>query len=147
MGLVAPQHVESSRIRNWTHVPCIGGLILIHCTTMEVLFVSLSKSRTFSLLLLPHYWQEGFLDGGKAQVVVEGGGDMWKPTGHITGFVYWVLYSLQNILRYVGPSLAQSPCEEDLKLQDSVFYYIFITTSQRRKRRPRTQVYCPISPG
>ena len=50
--------------------------------------VCLSKSRTFSLLFLPHYWQEGFLDGGKAQVVVEGGGDMWKPTGHITGFVY-----------------------------------------------------------
>ena len=35
-GLVAPQHVESSRTRDWTHVPCIGGQILIHCTTSEI---------------------------------------------------------------------------------------------------------------
>ena len=37
MGLVAPRHVESSQTRNWTHVPCIGRQILIHCATREVL--------------------------------------------------------------------------------------------------------------
>ena len=36
MGLVAPQHVESSRIRDWTRVPCIGRWILNHCATREV---------------------------------------------------------------------------------------------------------------
>ena len=40
-GLVAPQHVESSLTRNWTHVPCIGRQILIHCTTREVCAESL----------------------------------------------------------------------------------------------------------
>ena len=33
MGLVA---LLSSRSRNWTHVPCIGRQIPIHCTTREV---------------------------------------------------------------------------------------------------------------
>ena len=37
MGLVAPQHVGSSRSRDRTHVPCIGRRILNHCTTREVL--------------------------------------------------------------------------------------------------------------
>ena len=37
MGLVAPQHVESSRTRDQIHVLCIGRWILIHCTTWEVL--------------------------------------------------------------------------------------------------------------
>ena len=35
-GLVAPPHVESSRTRDWTCVPCIGRWIPIHCTTREV---------------------------------------------------------------------------------------------------------------
>ena len=35
-GLVAPLHVESSQIRNRTHVTCSGRRILIHCTTREV---------------------------------------------------------------------------------------------------------------
>ena len=34
---VAPRHVESSRTRNGTHVPCIGRWILKHWTTGEVL--------------------------------------------------------------------------------------------------------------
>ena len=38
MGLVAPQHVESSQTRDWTGVPCIDRQILTHCTTREVLF-------------------------------------------------------------------------------------------------------------
>ena len=37
MALVAPRHVESSQTRNWTHVPCIGRQIPIHCATREVL--------------------------------------------------------------------------------------------------------------
>ena len=36
MGFVAPRHVGFSRTRDQTHVPCIGGLILNHCTTREV---------------------------------------------------------------------------------------------------------------
>ena len=28
--------MESSQTRDWTHVPCIGRQILIHCTTTEV---------------------------------------------------------------------------------------------------------------
>ena len=35
-GLVAPQHVGSSRTRAQTRVPCIGRQILSHCTTREV---------------------------------------------------------------------------------------------------------------
>ena len=34
-GLVAPQHVGSSRTRVRTRVPCIGRWILNHCTTRE----------------------------------------------------------------------------------------------------------------
>ena len=37
-GLVAPRHVESSRIRDCTHVPCIGRMILYHWVTREALF-------------------------------------------------------------------------------------------------------------
>ena len=37
MGLVALRHVGSSRTRARTRVPCIGGRILNHCTTREVL--------------------------------------------------------------------------------------------------------------
>ena len=36
MGLVAPQHVESSQTRNPTHIPCMGRRILNHWTTREV---------------------------------------------------------------------------------------------------------------
>ena len=64
MGLLAPQHMGSSRIRDWTHVPCIGRQILIHCTTKEVLFyfkwVHFYSDVTFSWL----YWQIVFCAGG-----------------------------------------------------------------------------------
>ena len=36
-GLVALWHVESSRTRGRTSVPCIGRQILTHCATREVL--------------------------------------------------------------------------------------------------------------
>ena len=36
MGLVALQHVGSSRTRARTHVPCIGRRVLNHCATREV---------------------------------------------------------------------------------------------------------------
>ena len=35
-GLVALEHVEFSRTRAWTHVPCISRWILNHWTTREV---------------------------------------------------------------------------------------------------------------
>ena len=41
--LPAPWHVESSQIRYWTCVSCIGRWILTHCTTREVLKVSFNK--------------------------------------------------------------------------------------------------------
>ena len=37
-------HVESFQTRDQTHVLCIGSWILFHCTTREVLTVSLTKS-------------------------------------------------------------------------------------------------------
>ena len=36
MDLVVPQHVGSSLTRARTRVPCVGRLILNHCTTREV---------------------------------------------------------------------------------------------------------------
>ena len=45
-GLVAPQHVGSSRTRAQTRVPCIGRRILNHCATREALPSSLLKSQT-----------------------------------------------------------------------------------------------------
>ena len=36
MGLVAPRHVESSRTRDWIHIPCIGRWVLNRWTTREV---------------------------------------------------------------------------------------------------------------
>ena len=43
MGLVAPRHVGSSRIRDWTRVPYIGRWILNHCATRETLIRFLFK--------------------------------------------------------------------------------------------------------
>ena len=40
MSLVAPQHVGSSWTRDQTHVSCIGGWILYHCATREVLYLN-----------------------------------------------------------------------------------------------------------
>ena len=37
---VAPQHVESSWTRDWTHVPCIGRQILIHQGSPRDSFIS-----------------------------------------------------------------------------------------------------------
>ena len=37
-GFVALWHVESPQTRDWTRVPCIGGQIPVHCTTLEVPF-------------------------------------------------------------------------------------------------------------
>ena len=34
--LVAPRHVESSRTRNRTCVPCVGRQVLFHCASREV---------------------------------------------------------------------------------------------------------------
>ena len=40
-GLVAPQHVGSSRTRVRTHVPCVGRWIPNHCATREALQYSI----------------------------------------------------------------------------------------------------------
>ena len=42
-SVVAPQDVESSRIRDGTHVPCIGRWILIHWAPREVLIIFLTR--------------------------------------------------------------------------------------------------------
>ena len=44
MGLVAPRHVGSSRIRARTHVPCISRRILNYCATREALDAILKGS-------------------------------------------------------------------------------------------------------
>ena len=51
-GLVAPQHVGSSRTRPRTCVPCIGRWILNHCATGEAPFSPISEP-TGTLLLWP----------------------------------------------------------------------------------------------
>ena len=38
-GLIVPQHVESSQIRDQTHVLCIGWWVLIHWITREDLYI------------------------------------------------------------------------------------------------------------
>ena len=54
MGLVALQHVKSSRTRDGTHVPCIDRQILIYCTTREVRYLSLDVSFCSFILAVPH---------------------------------------------------------------------------------------------
>ena len=63
-GLVSPRHVESSRTRARTGVPCIGRQILNHCATRERILISLSpllswvcldfKFRYSSFLVINH---------------------------------------------------------------------------------------------
>ena len=49
-ALVALKHVESSHTTDWTHVPCIGSQIHIHCTTREVSITVLNKSHEWASL-------------------------------------------------------------------------------------------------
>ena len=51
-GLVAPQHVGSSRTRARTHVPCIGRRILNHCATREALLLFLLLPLLLFIFLL-----------------------------------------------------------------------------------------------
>ena len=53
LGLVVPRHVESSRIKNGSHVPCIGKQILTHCTTREVPPSTLDVHQTLPMLSHP----------------------------------------------------------------------------------------------
>ena len=57
MGLVAPQHVESSQTRDQTHVSCIGRQILIHGATREVpcIFLLISDVEHLFMYLLAIY--------------------------------------------------------------------------------------------
>ena len=50
MGSAAPQHVESSWIRDWTHVPFINRWIPNHRTTREVLVIHFKYSSMFILI-------------------------------------------------------------------------------------------------
>ena len=59
MGLVAPQHMGSSRTRAQTRVPCIGRQILNHCATREVPVDSLKhKNSTLKEIFRP--WESEF---------------------------------------------------------------------------------------
>ena len=49
MGLVAPQHVGSSRARAQTGVPSIGRWILNHCATREVPYSIFLKLGSWAL--------------------------------------------------------------------------------------------------
>ena len=52
IGLSAPLHVESSRIRDPTHVSCISRQILNHWTTREVPELELLNFKMLNMLLL-----------------------------------------------------------------------------------------------
>ena len=54
-SLVAPQYVESSQVRGWTHVPCIGRWILNYCTTREV-YVCLFLNWVVYVLIID-FWE------------------------------------------------------------------------------------------
>ena len=41
-GLVASWHVVSSQTRDWTHVPCIGRRLPVHCTTRSSTILNLA---------------------------------------------------------------------------------------------------------
>ena len=65
-GLVAPQHVGSSRTRARTRVPCIGRWILNHCATREALkWVSCRQRTEGSCFLFVHllyfFWLENLV--------------------------------------------------------------------------------------
>ena len=51
-GLVTPRHVESSRIKDRTHVPSIGRWIAVSCATRESRTVNFCKLITYSATLL-----------------------------------------------------------------------------------------------
>ena len=53
-GLVAPQHVGSSRTRARTRVPCIGRRILNHCATRDAL-LSFFMMRTLKIYSLSSF--------------------------------------------------------------------------------------------
>ena len=64
MGLVAPWHVGSSKIRNWTHDPCIGRWIVHHPANSEnlnqvklSLSVSEFKSSILAIWSLADYYE------------------------------------------------------------------------------------------
>ena len=57
MGLVAPQHVESSQTRDQTHVPCIGRQILYHWTTREFPDDLFLESTNFGKLCHVRCWE------------------------------------------------------------------------------------------
>ena len=103
-GLVALQHVESSSTRGWTHVPCIGRQILIHCMTREILrwlFVLselwlLSYSFFFSL----HYL---YMDAGETFPMI----CVWMSAVVWTSF--WQKYSeRRDVLRKSEPPWPES---------------------------------------
>ena len=61
MGLAAPWHVESSRTRDGTLVPCIGRQILTHCTTGKsciILFIIYRNSLSIISKYSKSTWKE-----------------------------------------------------------------------------------------
>lgn len=65
-GLAALQHVEYSKTRDQTHVPCIGQWILIHCTTREahrILFLKPGQSQAIWNCYSPQEKHYIFLKG------------------------------------------------------------------------------------
>ena len=56
MDLAAWWHVESSWTRDRTCVPCKGRWILIHCTTREILLLTLHSLWPHLHLYISHHW-------------------------------------------------------------------------------------------
>ena len=58
MGLAAPRHVGSSRIRDWTHVSCIGRQIIYHWANQgSPRLYTLTTRRNNGVLSLCQTWQ------------------------------------------------------------------------------------------
>ena len=70
MGLVAPQHVGSSRSRDRTHVSCIGRWILNHCTTREVPTTINILMTIFSCNYFPLLYSIRFLVAMRESIII-----------------------------------------------------------------------------
>ena len=98
-GLAGLQHVESSRSRDRTHVPCVGKQTLNHCATREVL-------SDWFLWIWPLYVQDcagiGFIPFGLASrsgiagTYVDAGFPLWEAAEQVS--THWIHFQLPHVL-------------------------------------------------
>ena len=90
-GLVAPQHVGSSRTRTRTRVPCIGRRILNHCAMREALSCLIFKMRLLMPLLA-----ERLLLGLERMPMKDG--TQWSLWCQLVPFEKDIFFSFQGFL-------------------------------------------------